>query len=515
VPYALVIVVVGLTVVTSWYVASIGEARRRAEFLAEANETRHEIQIRLNAHFDLVRATAALFGANNEVNGAEFRAFVSALHLRDQYSALRGIGVAVRVRSSDLSSFQRALVLDGTSLSTGPSRPWVDDYYAVTFLEPLDGVNARAIGFDLKSDLSVRAAVERARDTGRTTVSLAAGAPFARPPGDTFLFVVPVYQRGLPLNTVAERRLALVGLVFSPFSMETILGAAGTDSSMAFTVYDGEQPGRGALLYQSVRESSPEGDRSADDLPVAGNQWHVVVATADPRPTVLAQVPVGTLAAGLLFAALLFAMTRAQTRAWEAAARHEAALRRVALHDPLTTLPNRAFLDDLLARAIAAAQRHRRRLAVLFVDVDDFKHVNDVYGHANGDQLLRSVARRLLACVRTSDTVSRHGGDEFVILLTDIDRARHAASRAQEIIHALVAPHRAGDHTITVTVSIGIAIYPDDGPNAPALLQAADTAMYQAKEHCNGYRFFNPGMNASTRFPRPPAPPDAGAISFH
>jgi diguanylate cyclase (GGDEF)-like protein/PAS domain S-box-containing protein len=168
----------------------------------------------------------------------------------------------------------------------------------------------------------------------------------------------------------------------------------------------------------------------------------------------------------------------------------------LAHHDYLTDLPNRLVLDDRLAQAIAAARRQQLQLAVLFVDVDRFKHVNDSLGHAIGDELLLSIAGRLAASVRGSDTVSRQGGDEFVILLSSIAHAEDAALSANKILAALGLPHRVKDHDLQVTVSMGISIYPDDGIDAETLVKNADIAMLNAKNNGrNNYQFFKPDMN--------------------
>jgi diguanylate cyclase (GGDEF)-like protein/PAS domain S-box-containing protein len=169
----------------------------------------------------------------------------------------------------------------------------------------------------------------------------------------------------------------------------------------------------------------------------------------------------------------------------------------VAQHDFLTQLPNRLLLHDRLTQAIALATRHGHRLAVLFLDLDRFKHVNDSLGHVIGDGLLQSVARRLLTCVRSSDTVSRQGGDEFVVLLSEIAHADDASTSAQKIITALIEPHDVAHHHLHVTTTIGMSVCPDDGTDAETLIACADTAMYHAKEDGrNTYRFFERDMNA-------------------
>jgi diguanylate cyclase (GGDEF)-like protein len=166
-------------------------------------------------------------------------------------------------------------------------------------------------------------------------------------------------------------------------------------------------------------------------------------------------------------------------------------------HDFLTDLPNRVLLNDRIDFAIALAARHRTRLAVLFLDLDGFKHVNDSLGHSTGDKLLQSIAGRLVECVRAADTVSRQGGDEFVILLSEVERAEDAAVTATRILQAVAEPHDVDNHDLHVTASVGVSIYPEDGTDAESLIRNADTAMYQAKDMGRQtYRFFKPIMNA-------------------
>ena len=169
----------------------------------------------------------------------------------------------------------------------------------------------------------------------------------------------------------------------------------------------------------------------------------------------------------------------------------------LAHHDVLTGLPNRLLLQDRLGQAIEVAHRQNRQLAVMFLDLDNFKHINDSLGHAVGDQLLRSVAQRLVACVRHSDTVSRQGGDEFVVLLPLIEQAEDAALSAQKMLEALALTHPIHGQDLHISVSIGISVYPADGQDTGALLKSADTAMYFAKENGrNNFMFFEQEMNA-------------------
>jgi len=165
-------------------------------------------------------------------------------------------------------------------------------------------------------------------------------------------------------------------------------------------------------------------------------------------------------------------------------------------HDFLTGLPNRMLLNDRVNQAIAMAPRHHKRVAVLFLDLDGFKHINDSLGHPTGDKLLQSIAKRLVECVRASDTVSRQGGDEFVVLLSEVERSEDTAITARRMLQAVAEAHSIDHHDLHVTTSIGVSVFPDDGLDAETLIKNADTAMYQAKENGRqSYKFFKPAMN--------------------
>jgi diguanylate cyclase (GGDEF)-like protein len=175
-------------------------------------------------------------------------------------------------------------------------------------------------------------------------------------------------------------------------------------------------------------------------------------------------------------------------------------LKRLALHDPLTKLPNRLLLEDRIDQAVAHAERGKLRCAILFVDLDRFKQINDSLGHFAGDELLRCVARRLQTLVRAEDTVSRLGGDEFVLLLREIAHLDDAKAVADKILEALHEPFRLHDQDLFVTPSVGISVYPQDGDNAQMLITRADAAMYNAKQAGrNNYQVFSSDM--STFFP--------------
>jgi diguanylate cyclase (GGDEF)-like protein len=210
-----------------------------------------------------------------------------------------------------------------------------------------------------------------------------------------------------------------------------------------------------------------------------------------------------TMIAAMLVAVVLIGFGILLTRLWrtelrralslEELAQSEEKVRELAYFDPLTNLPNRRFLLDRLALGLSQAKRHQRSLALMFLDLDHFKTINDTLGHVVGDELLKEIARRLVECIRTGDTISRQGGDEFVILLTEISHPSDASNVAEKIIKALGRPYHVSGHEFKATISIGIAVYPVDGTDdAPELMRKADKAMYAVKATGgNGYRFFS------------------------
>ena len=171
---------------------------------------------------------------------------------------------------------------------------------------------------------------------------------------------------------------------------------------------------------------------------------------------------------------------------------NEEHIKRLAHHDSLTGLPNRNLLHDRMAQALARVRRNNGRVAILFVDLDKFKPINDVYGHKIGDEVLVEVAKRLQGSVRTSDTVARIGGDEFAVILEEIHHPSEATKIASKIVTQLATPIQALDKICQIGASVGVALYPDDGNDLDEVVKAADLAMYRVKHAGrNGYQMFS------------------------
>ena len=235
------------------------------------------------------------------------------------------------------------------------------------------------------------------------------------------------------------------------------------------------------------------------------------------QDVVLAESQISTSQANQLVEAnaqLMVAALRNQAQA-ETTAQALDEVARSAGHDPLTELPTRPLLLDRFSHAISNARRRSTRVALLFVDLDEFKQINDTFGHAMGDRALECVARSLTASVRESDTVSRHGGDEFLILLSEIALAQDAALIASKVLSTLAAVTQIEGHPIRLKASIGISLFPDDGDEPQMLIELADAAMYQAKRHAPGSFVFHGEELVERRGAPAHLPASAHADSHH
>jgi len=192
-------------------------------------------------------------------------------------------------------------------------------------------------------------------------------------------------------------------------------------------------------------------------------------------------------------------LVQSRQRAMEEQIAHAKQVEYLAFHDGLTGLPNRSLFSKLLTQSISNAKRHKHKLAVLFLDLDRFKQINDTLGHDAGDELLKEVARRLLGCLRESDTVARLGGDEFVAILPDLKEENYSSFVAKKILAVVAEPFTLAGQECRVTASIGISVFPQDGEDEQTLTKTADIAMYQAKqEGKNNFQFYSDKLNANS-----------------
>lgn len=363
----------------------------------------------------------------------------------------------------------------------------------VSAASALQGQPDLFLGTDVWTDPVWRSALEKSRDSGMAALSGKVMLSGNAGPTPGFVMALPIYVQGQPHQTVARRRAVLTSWVYATFPMEKFLSALyGINSpGLDYSVYDGTQPLEAALLFKSTEEAGTDTAQrpvitANEYMVVAGHNWTLVMRTREPfeahygRGTETLTAIAGTVMS-ILLALLVQLMIGARDRALRLAERMTEELRHIAQHDPLTGLANRALFSDRLKQQLSFSGRHNGRFALMFMDLDHFKPINDGFGHEVGDLVLRRVSAQLLDSVRASDTVGRMGGDEFVVLLAPIPDSTDALAVAKKLHRALHEPFQVAGHEFSISSSVGIALYPDDGTDVLSLMKAADAAMYVAK----------------------------------
>lgn len=507
---ALIVLVVGLfgSLLAAWTVQRTIDDDAIDAFNKVCDEITLQIRERLTAYALLLQGGQALFAASDSVDRDEWRTYAQTVRAEETVPGHLGFGFTLLVRPDELEAHVAAVRAEGfPDYRITPPGPR-DPYSSILYLEPFDERNRRAFGYDMFSEPVRRAAMEQARDTGEPALT---GKVILVQEGETdiqagTLMYVPVYRRGAPLGTLEERRAALLGWVYNPYRMRDLMSGIVPDwqilgrETLDLHIYDGKEPTPEHLLFDSqpVHEHPQQGTllHTSRTINFNGRDW-LLVFDGEAAEEQIDYLPAWiTLAGGLVISTLLFGLLIALSKRSEAvrlAEGYAAQIRGMAFYDSLTGLPNRRLLDDRLGMALAAGHRKHMLGALLMLDLDNFKPLNDEHGHAAGDLLLKEVARRLLACVRETDTVARLGGDEFVIVLpvlgSDATAARAGAMEvAAKILASLARPYavqtapdaRTIEHHCTC--SIGITLFSGDESNHSAILKRADAAMYDAKQ---------------------------------
>ena len=480
------------------------EQTLQTDFDFLVRESNRRIEQRMQAYQQVLRGAVGLFTASDNVTRKEFRIYVDRLRLDENYPGIEGIGFSVLIpperKEQHIAAVRAERFPDYTIKPEGKR----EVYTSIVYIEPFSGRNLRAFGYDMFSNPVRRAAMEQARDSAKAALSgkVTLVQEEGKNPQNGFLIYLPFYQRGAPVDTLEQRRANLVGWVYAPFrSADFMSGVVGENAgNVAVEIYDGKEISEQTLMYRDDANGNGEqpGTRFVGirRLEFAGRQWTVVTRARlnfehredDDKAALVLR---GGIGASVLLTLLAWLLVDERARAVDAARR---ALR-LALYDMLTDLPNRKLFTDRLLHSLARARRDNTQLAVMFIDLDRFKPVNDKFGHTVGDLLLKEVAKRLQDCVRKSDTVARLGGDEFVVLIPTLEEKHGDAIVGGKILSALAAPFNIHGHTLHISSSIGIAMYPADGSDEKTLLRNADIAMYHAKKSGrNNLKFFDPAM---------------------
>lgn len=482
------------------------QAQEQARANARLAELQAAIESRIGNYTQVLRAGVALFQTGRKVERAEWAAFVKGLAIDQGRPGMFGVGYAQWLTEGSRKPFLEQMRKSGAPQFDLRPAGQRDRYAPITFLEPANERSRRALGFDMLAEPTRHKAIWQAVHSGLPAITgkLRLGSE----PDDSaalgFLLFLPIYRPDAPTQTHAQRESALQGLITSPIRIDDLmLGILGDNPDGAsLRVFDGSHATADTQFYAPAR--SAQGDAlglsfAQSTVDIHGRPWTIELTM--PRSSAGAiDTNVGLIMAsgGLitLLAAALATLIVNRMRMMRWTERHYF---RLANYDTLTALPNRSMFAGVLESGLKKAAAEGRTLALLFVDLDNFKDVNDTLGHAGGDVLLREVAARLSRCIGEGDMVCRLGGDEFTVMLRDVERGDAAATVANAIVSALESPFQVSDEHCFVSASIGITLYPHDGDTAATLLRNADQAMYAAKKlGRNRFLFYSPALQVET-----------------
>ncbi len=496
-PWLILVATLGLTWAVWDHDRVSSRKALRAEFDFALRETVSGIEQRMASYEQMLRGVQGLLATTDLMNQKAIHDYVETLRLDANFSGLQVIGIARRIPAQDKAAHVALMRQRGIPDYAIHPESGNETHAVVVQREPAASRSKALHGLDIWPEPVRRLAMEKARDSGMAAITskvqLAIDSADQAPP--SFIMYLPVFAPDQPRDTVAQRRTHLIGWVYAAFHMSDFMASLYGKQSpgLALAIYDDVNPNPQNLLYRTADATEQRSPGSAAPLTakeymvVAGHSWTLSLATQsefEDRFGRSAATVIGAAGAGLSLslALLVWFMVTGRERALRLAAQMTEELRHMAQHDSLTHLPNRALFSDRLNQELARARRNDGRCALMFLDLDDFKQVNDNFGHIVGDHMLLEFAQRLQACVRAADTVGRMGGDEFVVLMPELKESSAALALAEKIRTALHAPFLVDGHALTTSCSLGIAIYPENGLDEITLTKSADDAMYRAKE---------------------------------
>jgi diguanylate cyclase (GGDEF)-like protein len=489
-PWLILVAMLGAT----WFVWDHERQNARKELHSQFDfalrDTVSRIEQRVAAYEQMLRGVQGLFATTDLKNRHAIRDYVETLRLDANFSGIQVIGVIERVpqsrKAAHVAALRRLGVADYSIHPEGERETYAPIIQREFYIDRSDA----PLGLDTWANPVRRLAMEKARDSGMAAITGKVQLVIDKDAEDnpSFIMYLPIFAQGQPRDSVTQRRASLIGWVYAAFRMSDFMASlyGRQADGLAFSIYDDAIPSAATLMYGN--KDSAGGAMSANEyMVVAGHTWTLTVATQHEFETRFGRnialiIAVTGIGLSLSMALLAWFMINGRDRALLLAAEMTEELRQMAQHDALTGLPNRALFSDRVQNALAYARRHGTRFAIIFLDLDKFKPINDNYGHSVGDQLLQQAAKRLQESIRASDTVGRIGGDEFVLLVGELAEPDVALALAEKIRQALRHPYRIDDHELTISCSLGVAIYPDHGTNELELTKGADEAMYRAKE---------------------------------
>jgi len=461
----------------------------RQAFAQTSRELSSSLQLAIQHESDLVVSASAFFLGNPNASAVQFASWSRSMQARQRYPELLGWGEVVVVPAAQLRAFSATISHTHKPLQLLP--PGARPSYCLVRVEQTMSVPSPA-GLDYCAG-ATGAPIIASRDSGRSSYGVVdlGGA-------DSLTASVPIYRGGVVPTTIRARRQAFVGWVGMGLDAPLVLDLAlhgYPNTAISFRYHDGSSN----AVFHSGRTPAHAQSLTVD----LHNGWTVQTFGAVASSGVLHDghalaLLIGGIALSLLLSALILVLSTGRARALRLVEQRTGQLRHQALHDALTGLPNRELIGDRVDQLLARNRRARTQGAALFIDLDEFKNVNDTLGHDAGDRLLTAVTARLKGTLRDADSVGRMGGDEFVVLLDGGEVHSTPAIVAQRLLEVMREPFVLSGASMPMIVNTSIGIAVGDRDTAGELLRDADVALYQAKAMGkNQYAIFQPAMQTA------------------
>jgi diguanylate cyclase (GGDEF)-like protein len=486
------------------YFAADGHVRGEADrahraFVASSAEIASALKLAIQHDDDLIVSGAAYLAGNPDGSNAEFLRWANTVQALARYPELQDFGHAMIVPHADLKTFAARVTADPSGV-LGPNGTFVvappgdRAYYCFATVGQARNTDVGTpAGYDF-CGAGLGPPLLAGRDSGTGSYE-----PLIVGKNPRLAVSTPIYRGGVVPSTVAGRRRAFLGWFGTSIVPEVLLERALEGHPHAGVMFAYHADGSTAVFRSGTTPDRTEA--VAIDL---HNGWTVTTYTALSTTGVFGGTALGLLLAGIalsvLLAALVLVLATTRARALRVISAQTEELRHQALHDSLTGLSNRALITDRIEQLFARHRRNHHTGALLYIDLDEFKSVNDTLGHDAGDQLLQAVAARLTTSLRGADTIGRIGGDEFVVLIDGATMTSAPELVAERILEVMRQPFeiQGASLPMVVTTSLGIAV--GDRETAGELLRDADVALYQAKAAGkNCYELFQPAMNTDAR----------------
>jgi diguanylate cyclase (GGDEF)-like protein len=512
VAYLVLILGSALSGLFAWNIQHNSEHRAHGHFDDAVQQAVRALEQRVTVYADNLTAMAALFHSSETVTRREFQTYANTLRVHERYPGIQSLGFIRRVHELEKQLFAQQMREEHRNNPCGyPDFPIFPshvntEYFLVVFVEPI-ARNRALFGRDLLTEPACRDPMERARDTGMVSASERITLRHGDRDKAGFVMLLPLYQPGSNPRNTEDRRRALTGFVFGNFLVEDffrgIFGQrAVSNLGIDLEVFDGREPGHERLLYDddsilhSIGTERPDAYRRTVGIDVGGRTWSLnFISLPAFHDTHGSRLPDVFLFFGILLSFMLYrAILTREARASEKH-RYTEMLERQARHDALTNLPNRGYLLERLAARLKEGDGSPGNMALLLIDLNGFKEINDTLGHQSGDKLLQQIGPRLQKLLRPTDVLARLGGDEFGMMLAPLRGVSDAEVWARRVIDEIHRPFELDGITVQIDASVGIALHPAHGTDGSTLLRCADVAMYVAKKNHHGYAVYQPELD--------------------